>query len=169
MSTNQQPNPTSHPAWEDGIYTEVDGFYYFDPHGLSGAYAAHTLRDIADALDAKNLQWNTVIESEFAEGNPGNLWNGVCVYYNGSWWASRTLGYGVALLKCASVAEAMRISSGVSVEQMAKKMGMGIKRWEQIEAGAKMTAKQKARMEEVLGNSVRLAVLQLAVGGGLTK
>ena len=39
-----------------GIYQEVDGFYYYDPPKGGGVYAAHTLREIADKLDALNRE-----------------------------------------------------------------------------------------------------------------
>lgn len=49
------------------IYQKVDGFYYFDPQALQGAYPAHLLRAIADMLDEMNKR-----RSELMDAHPSS-------------------------------------------------------------------------------------------------
>lgn len=46
----------------EGVYKEVDGFYYFDPPCNSGCYSASNLREIADAIDGLNRPWELEID-----------------------------------------------------------------------------------------------------------
>lgn len=46
------------------IEMEVDGFYYFYPKPIGGFWAAHTLKDIANKLDALNEAWTQRILAE---------------------------------------------------------------------------------------------------------
>jgi hypothetical protein len=62
-------NCGGHPAlpqapWLGGVYQEVDGFFYFDPLTDQGCYSAHTLREMADYLDAKNKPWQEQINKK---------------------------------------------------------------------------------------------------------
>ena len=54
----------------DGIYQDVDGFYYYDPPLHCGCFQSHTLREIADKLDEMNKVWNEQIEKELKPRSP---------------------------------------------------------------------------------------------------
>ena len=46
------------------FYTEVDGFYYYDPRG-PGQLSPHELRWIADELDQMNAPWEKQLDEYF--------------------------------------------------------------------------------------------------------
>ncbi len=48
------------------FYTASDGFVYFWPATSGGAYAAYTLRELADELDRRNEVWNKRIERDLS-------------------------------------------------------------------------------------------------------
>lgn len=63
-------------AWilrEEGlknIYAEVDGFYVWTPAPGSGSLTEHSLRTMADYLQAKNAAWQWVIDNDPTIGAP---------------------------------------------------------------------------------------------------
>lgn len=55
---------------EAGIVQEIDGTFYFYPPQNGACFASHTLREIADALDAKNQEWVDYFGENYGKKGP---------------------------------------------------------------------------------------------------
>jgi hypothetical protein len=50
--------------WLTDISQDVDGFHYYFPPQNGGCLSAHTMRQIADAIDEMDRPWREKIEKE---------------------------------------------------------------------------------------------------------